>query len=145
MTNTKGSVMNIFRYFSIILAISTLSLYSVDFSKIDSSQPLLSHSSVYLDTTRKINIETIDKQSFTPIGENSIGFGYAPDFNVWVKIKLHNSYNEKMKEIIEYANPLTTNIQLYDAGTKQLLFTGGTSASSPLKSINPAFPITLLP
>jgi len=137
--------MNIFRYFCIILSISTLSLYGIEFSKSIPLQPLLSASTLYIDDTCKVNIETINKQPFTPVEENSIGFGYAPDFNVWVKIELHNPYNEKMKQIIEYANPLTTNIQLYNAKTKQLLFTGGTSASSPLKSINPAFPITLLP
>ena len=135
--------MNIIRYFYIILYISTLSLYGIEFSKIVPLQPLLATSTLYVDDTLKVNIATIDKQVFTPIEENSIGFGYAPNFNVWIKIELHNPYNEKMKKIIEYANPLTTNIQLYDAETKQLLFIGGTYASSPLKSINPAFPVIL--
>ena len=138
-------MVNTLRYFYIIISISTLSLYGIEFSKTVPLQPLLASSTLYIDDTRKVNIKTIDNQPFTLTEENSIGFGYAPDFNVWVKIKLSNPYNKNMKKIIEYANPLTTNIQLYDAKTKQLLFTGGTSASSPLKSINPAFPITLLP
>jgi len=136
--------MNIFKYLSLLLYISTLSLHGMSLIKTHTPQPLLSDSSFYIDATRQVTIETIEKQQFEPAEKNSIGFGYAPDFDVWIKIELTNPYNEKMKKIIEYANPLTTNIHLYDAQTKQLLFTGGTSTSSVLKSISPAFPITLL-
>lgn len=117
----------------------------MEFSKTHTQQPLLSDSTLYIDKTRKINIKNIDTKTFKAIEENQIGFGYAPDFDVWVKIHLANPYDEKMKKVLEYTNPLTTHVYLYDGQTNQLLFTGGTAASSVLKSINPAFPIVLKP
>ena len=92
-----------------------------------------------------MTIDTINEQPFIPIENEEIGFGYAPDFDVWIKIELTNPYDEKIKKVIEYTNPLTTHIEFYDAQTNELLFKGGTSNASVLKSINPAFPIILLP
>ena len=72
-----------------------------------------------------------------------MGFGYSPSFDVWVKIVLDNTSDHPIKKVIEYTNPLTTTLLLCDGDTHTLLHKGGTSAPSLLKSINPAFLITL--
>ncbi|CAA6813104.1 MAG: Histidine kinase [uncultured Sulfurovum sp.] len=137
--------MHILKYLCLLFYISTLSLNGMELSKTDAHKPLPSDATLYIDKTREVSIENIDTKIFKLIEEDQIGFGYAPDFDVWVKIEITNPYDEKMKKILEYTNPLTTQVLLYDGQTKQLLFTGGTSASSALRSINPAFPIVLKP
>ena len=131
------------QYIAILLYVFNLSLYGINFSKEQLQQPLLSDSMLYIDHTRKVTIETIEKQTFKPIEKHKLGFGYAPDFDVWIKIELTNPYDEKIKKVIEYTNPLTTSIAFYDAQTKTLLYRGGISSASVLHSINPTFPVTL--
>ena len=135
--------MLISKYIFIILYLSNLTLYGINISDKHLPQPLLSDSKIYIDHTREITIKTISQQTFKHARKNKIGFGYAPNYNVWVKISLHNPYDKKIRKIIEYTNPLTTVVELYDAKTQSLIDKGGTSSSSTIKSINPAFSITM--
>lgn len=135
--------MKFLQYIAILLYFFNLSLYGMSLSKEQLQQPLLSDSMIYIDHTRKVTIETIEQQTFKPTEKDKIGFGYAPDFNVWIKIELTNPYDEKIKKVIEYTNPLTTTIAFYDGKTKKLLYREGISAASVLHSINPTFPVTL--
>jgi two-component sensor histidine kinase len=131
------------QYIAIFLYFLNGSLHGMNISKSQLQEPLLSDSKMYIDHTKKVTIETIEEQAFTPIEKNELGFGYGPDFDVWIKIELNNPYDEKLTKIIEYTNPLTTTVELYDASTHRLLDKGGTSADCTIESINPAFAITL--
>jgi len=115
----------------------------MDISKSKLQEPLLSDSKIYIDHTRKVNIESISQQAFKAITKEKIGFGYAPDFDVWLKIELSNPSDEKIRKVIEYTNPLTSEVLFYDAKTKALLYRGGISSSSVLHSINPTLPVIL--
>lgn len=141
----KGESMHWVKYVVVFFYFCGISLYGVTCSKAVSSLPLLSKSMLYIDHSRQVSIDTIEKQNFTPITKDELWFGYSPHFTVWIKIQLCNPSNEKIHKVIEYTNPLTTHLRFYDAQSKKLLFTGGTASSSLLRSINPAFPVTLLP
>ena len=137
--------MRSFRYLFILLCITNLLLGESEVSSILKKQILLPQTLLYIDHSKSLDIETIQNKSFEPIKKEQLGFGYAPDFNVWLKIVLHNPSEEKIKKVLEYTNPLTTSIALYDAKNNTLLYKGGISSASVLKSINPTFPITLKP
>ncbi len=108
-------------------------------------EPILAESELFVDLNRTVSVEDIDRQRFHPAGKNRIGFGYAPRGIVWVKIKLHNPYDYPIRKILEYADPLTTEVRLYDGRSKKLLYRGGLSNGSILNSVNPAFPLLLGP
>lgn len=133
------------KYIFMLSCLFTLSLHGTILSTKYQSKPLLSDSALYVDYTKNRTIHTIKEQSFKSITKERLNFGYAPDFNVWVKINLTNPYNKKVERVLEYTHPLTTSIELYDGKTDTLMHRGGTSSLSILKSINPAFPIVLLP
>ena len=46
--------------------------------------------------------------------KNILSFGYSPSFDVWIKFTLKNDSNKVVKKIIEYNNPLTTNVAFFD-------------------------------
>nr|WP_292660997.1 7TM diverse intracellular signaling domain-containing protein [Nitratifractor sp.] len=108
-------------------------------------KPILAESELFVDLNRTVSVEDIDRQRFHPAGKNRIGFGYAPRGIVWVKIELRNPYDYPIRKILEYADPLTTEVRLYDGRSKELLYRGGLSYRSILNSINPAFPLLLGP
>jgi len=135
--------MRVFRYLFSMLCITTLLLHGIEISNNSQEQILLPSATLYIDDTQTLSIDKIQNKKFIPIYEEQIGFGYAPDFNVWIKLELTNPYNQKIKKVLEYTNPLTAFLALYNAKTQNLLYKGGISASSVLKSINPTFPVTL--
>jgi len=103
----------------IILLFFTTFLHS-DTLKIDntlSQIELLSHSSIYIDQTNKLNIKDIKSKNivFKENDKRLLGYGYSPDLTVWVKFTLHNTTNKILNKILEYDNTLTTNIMFYDA------------------------------
>lgn len=107
---------------------------------------LLSHSQVYIDKTKSATIENIQDKNFKPNNEKILGFGYSPDFNVWIRFTLTNTSQQTIHKIIEYGNPLTSHIAFYEANTGKLLMKDGLLATAKdRKSIHPIFKITLQP
>ena len=129
----------------IIWVVGTASLLAMLLVKPLAVEPILAESELFVDLNRTVSVEDIDRQRFHPAGKNRIGFGYAPRGIVWVKIKLHNPYDYPIRKILEYADPLTTEVRLYDGRSKKLLYRGGLSNGSILNSVNPAFPLLLGP
>ena len=78
---------------------------------------LLSHSKIYIDKSNSITIEEIQSQDFQKNHKKTLAFGYSPNITVWVKFKLENISNKKIEKILEYANPLTTDVIPYSPKT----------------------------
>ena len=108
---------------------------------------ILSLSEIYIDKTKEMTIEKIETQNikFTKNNESLLGFGYSPDFTVWVKFTLKNETNKPIQKVLEYANPLTTNIEFYDTFQNKVFYDGLSQLNKTRKSINPSFILNLDP
>ncbi|MCH9812935.1 MAG: hypothetical protein K0U47_03215 [Epsilonproteobacteria bacterium] len=106
---------------------------------------LLPSSQIYIDHNKSLTIEEIRKKdsAFKANSEKLLGFGYSPDFHVWIKFTLHNDTDQPLHQIIEYDNPLATNILFFDADKK--IQEGLFYIDENRTSINPIFKITLQP
>lgn len=106
---------------------------------------LLSKSEIYIDHSKELKIEQIKSKEFTKINEKSLSFGYSPNFNIWIKFTLSNPQNSSLHKILEYENPLTTNIEFYDSLNGLIAKEGLFSINESRKSLNPIFKIELNP
>jgi len=131
-------------YWVIILSV-TGSLFARSVSDKLPLQPLLVDTELFVDCHQNVTIATVEGQPFRKVGKRRLGFGYSPKLNVWIRVQLENPYNHPVRRILEYADPLTTHLLLYDGQSRKLLYRGGIVDPSPLRSINPAFPLTLEP
>jgi len=108
---------------------------------------ILSSSQIYIDKTRKLTINDIAFKDikFKANDKALLGFGYSPDFNVWIKFTLKNGSNKTIHKILEYGNSMTTDVVFYDVENHQEVQDGLLNISSKRNSINPTFKITLEP
>ena len=106
---------------------------------------LFSHSKIYIDKSSSLSIEDIQDKTFEVNNKKSLGFGYSPDLTVWVKFQLENKSDKKIDKIIEYANPLTTDVTFFDPQSNQTHKDGLIHISPNRESLNPIFAITLEP
>lgn len=107
---------------------------------------LLSSSEIFIDQKRDYNIDKIvdSFHLFVKNDKDILSFGYSPDFNVWVKFTLKNSSDNKVKKILEYNNPLTTNIEFYNPNKNYAVEKNGLLSNIEEKFvINPTFLIEL--
>ena len=126
---------------------SVIVLFSVLFGvEVDSKVPfgeILSKSSYYIDYNNSATIKDIEKRDFKPVRTKELGFGYSPNFAVWIKFVLTNRSNKKITKIIEYDNSLTSYIDFYDAREKKLLKSSGMLNKNSNESINPILKVNL--
>ena len=108
---------------------------------------ILSHSQIYIDKTKTLKLKYLinSKNIFKHNHEKSLSYGYAPDFNVWIKFTLHNKSNKVLHKILEYANPLTTDINFYSPADNYVQKEGLFHIKQDRKTINPIFKLTLQP
>jgi two-component sensor histidine kinase len=138
--------MRIFIKYTLSVLFLTFSLLALSIDEKNTETELLPHASIYIDYDNNETIDTIMTKTFSPVTKNVIGFGYAPKYTVWVKFNLQNTSDQPIKKIIEYANPLTSHVVLYDAKTKHMLLNDGLANFSKKRlSTNPVAPITLQP
>ena len=110
---------------------------------------ILSSSKVYIDYTRKLDILDFNKQNIKFINNNQklLKFGESPNFDVWIKFELKNNSKSTIRKIIEYKDPITTNIEFYNyIDNKYIKQKDGLfSVNKNRQSLNPNFEITLEP
>ncbi len=105
---------------------------------------LLPYSKIYIDYTNELSIKDIQNKQFKNVDKKSIGFGYSPDFTVWVKFTLENRNNKDIERILEYDNALSTNISLYSPSNNYKEQKEGlANISENRKTINPIFTLNL--
>ncbi|MCT7908952.1 ATP-binding protein [Arcobacter lacus] len=108
---------------------------------------LLQYSEIYIDKNRSLTIEDIKNSNikFEKNDKNILAYGYSPNFDVWIKITIKNNSNKPILKIIEYNNPLTTNIDFFDSNKNLHLKDGFLIGNLDKSTINPIFKIELNP
>ncbi|KLE06430.1 7TM diverse intracellular signaling domain-containing protein [Aliarcobacter butzleri] len=108
---------------------------------------LLQYSEIYIDETRSLTIEDIKNPNikFEKNDKNILAYGFSPDLDVWIKITIKNNSNKPILKIIEYNNPLTTNIDFFDSNKNIHLKDGFLIDNLDKSTINPIFKIELDP
>ena len=133
----------------IFLLIFTNILYATTYTIDEKTKlfNLLTSSQVYIDKTRSLTIDDISKKDigFKDNDKELLPYGYSPDFNVWVKFTLKNNSNKNISKILEYDNPLTTQLVLFDIKENKQYKEGIFHIESNRKAINPFFNISLKP
>ncbi len=127
----------------ILLFISIL--HGIEVDNNTTYNEILSDSFYYIDYNHSATIDNIGSKNFKPINSKVIGFGYSPDFVVWIKFVLTNKSSKKITKIVEYASPLTSYVDFYDAKSKKLLKSSGMLNKNSNESINPILKVTLKP
>ena len=106
---------------------------------------LLPSSQIYIDKTRSLDIENIKKldDQFVSNDKKILGYGYSPEFDVWVKFTFKNDTDKAVQKIIEYANSMTTEVVFYDIYNNTVSKDGLLNMNKNRRSINPIFKIRL--
>lgn len=131
------------RLFYITLLLST-SLFALKIDNKETFTNLLPYAKIYIDHTQKSNIETIKERKFQPNTEQTLGYGYSPDFHVWLRFTLINNTSKPIHKILEYDNPLSSYVAFYTSDSNKLLKEDGLlSKTGQSLSINPTLNITL--
>ncbi|RXJ87121.1 7TM diverse intracellular signaling domain-containing protein [Arcobacter sp. CECT 8985] len=130
----------------LLLVILNLNLLAniISINKKTNFYNIFPQSEIFIDKTKKLTIKNVKKVKFKKINSKSIGFGYSPNFNVWIKFTLKNNTKNTINKILEYDNALTTNVYLY-SNNKLLKKEGLAHLSENRKTINPIFNILLKP
>ena len=133
----------------IFTMISTSMLYAETIVVDENTQKLeiLSSSQIYIDKTRKLNIDDITKKDikFENNDKDLLSYGYSPDFDVWVKFTLKNNSDKPIQKILEYGNSMTTDVIFYDIESGIEIHEGHLHTDEERASINPVFEISLNP
>jgi len=131
----------------LFLLIFTNFLYATTYTADEETKlfNLLTSSQIYIDKTRSLTIDDISKKDieFKNNNKELLSYGYSPDFNVWVKFTLKNNSNKTITKVLEYDNPLTTQLILFDISEHKRYKEGIFHIASNRKTINPFFNISL--
>lgn len=108
---------------------------------------ILPSAQIYIDKTRKVTIDDITTKNieFKDNDKSLLGYGYSPDFDLWVKFILKNDSDKIIHKILEYGNSMTTDIIFYDIENNIKIKEGLLNIEPNRSSINPIFKITLQP
>jgi two-component sensor histidine kinase len=124
------------------LLLFNASLVSLDIDTLHTNDDLLPHCEIYIDLNKSTTIDNIKGKRFKSNKKQTIGFGYSPDFDVWLRFSLTNKSQNTIHKIIEYNNPLTSSLSFFENGT--LLYKDGLLHLDKKKeSLHPIFKISL--
>jgi len=140
--------MLIFKIFFLLLLSSSIYAKPLIITDRIEQYDLLSHAQIFIDKSRNLNLSDIKKREneFITNNENLLGYGYSPDFDVWIKFSLKNSTKKHINKILEYDNSLTTEISFFDPNDNYSIIKDGLfNISKNRKTINPTFTISLNP
>ena len=118
------------------------SLFSLELDDKIKFNELLSHSKIYKDNSRSENILTIQNKKFKVNEKKILGYGYSPNFDVWIKFKLTNTTSHNIEKIIEYNNPLTSYVAFFEEKVLRKK-DGLLNLAQDRQSLNPILKITL--
>ena len=129
--------------FIFIIFISSLFANTINIDS-SSSKEILTSSQIFIDTSKALTIKDISNNqvNFEDTNNAIKKFGYSPNFKVWVKFTIHNTEDKAISKILEFDNPLVTDILLYESneliGKEGLL-----NKRVERKTVNPTFLINL--
>lgn len=138
--------MNFFKLllFCLFFTYSYASSILIDDSK--KTIDVLSKSQIYIDHTRKLSIDEISSGDikFEKNDRSLLGFGYSPNFDVWVRFTLKNTTDKKIEKILEYDNCMTTDIRFFEDNRLKKI-DGLLNINKKRKSLTPIFKISFEP
>jgi len=127
-----------------ILLLVIESLFALEIDDSVTFNELLSHSEIYEDHNRSENIRTIQNRKFEPNDKALKGYGYSPNFDVWIRFTLTNKTANTIEKIMEYSNPLTSYVDFFEKDELKKR-DGLLNLSKDRFSLNPILEITLKP
>lgn len=138
--------MKLLKIFWIFFFVNFLHAQSIELKDTTEFLDILPSSQVYIDHTKKLGIEDVfqDRVEFKQNNESLLGYGFSPDFNVWIKFTLENRTDMDINKVLEYANPITTHLEFYDVTQGYLPKKDGLfTIDENRKTINPTFAISV--
>ncbi len=131
----------------LLLFISSVYADTININETTKVRDILPLSEIYIDKTRNLTVSDLQTQKilFEKNDKSLLGYGYSPDFDVWIKITLKNDSEKTIRKIIEYGNSMTTDIIFYDVKNGIEIKEGLLNISTQRNSINPIFRVTLDP
>ncbi|MDD2887593.1 MAG: 7TM diverse intracellular signaling domain-containing protein [Aliarcobacter sp.] len=130
----------------LLLIYSTAYSNTINIYEDTKSLSILQNAQVYIDKTRDKTIEDIKKMDnlFEKNEKNILSFGYSPNFDVWIKFTISNNSDKTLNKIIEYNNPLSTNIEFFDPNKNYQIQNDGLLFDKlDKKTINPIFNVNI--
>ncbi|MCV6608626.1 MAG: ATP-binding protein [Campylobacterales bacterium] len=108
---------------------------------------ILPYCKVYIDKSQSLSLNDIKEHhdSFKENNKSLLGYGFSPDFNVWIKFTVYNESEKLVEKILEYDNALTSSVTFYDEIKNHKIEDGLFYISSERKTINPVFKVELKP
>ena len=123
----KNVVTRIFQvYLFLFLSLLQLDLFASDIRIKNeiTSLSLLENASVYVDKNSSESItDVMSHDTFTPVGRESISYGYLPNATVWIRFTLQNDTNSTIKTNLVYENENTDIANLYMLQDGQIVVT----------------------
>lgn len=130
----------------LLLISSTVYANSINVDEDSKSLSILQNAQIYIDKNRDKTIDDIKKMDnlFEKNEKNILSFGYSPNFDVWVKFTISNNSDKTLNKIIEYNNPLSTNVEFFDPNKNYQIQNDGLLFDKvDKKTINPIFHIKI--
>ncbi|WP_121628929.1 7TM diverse intracellular signaling domain-containing protein [Poseidonibacter antarcticus] len=129
--------------FILLIFLSSLYGQTIDIND-NSSIEILSKSEIYIDNTKNDTINNIVERNleFVTLNTSIKRYGYYHDFNIWIKFTLHNLEKKTITKILEFDNPLVTDIFLFE-NNSLIRKEGLLNKTINRNSINPIFEINL--
>ncbi len=138
--------MKVIRFFIVLILVTCV--YAKPSSLEKNYIDLLPHSQIYIDKSNALDIKDILKKDteFKQNSKNLLGYGFSPDFSVWIRFTLANNTDKPIRKIIEYDNTLATSVNFYNPDNgykveKEGLF----NVHKHRKTLNPIFTVELKP
>ena len=130
----------------LLLISSAVYANSIDINEEIKFTSILQNAQIYIDKNRDKTIEDIKKidNLFENNEKNILSFGYSPSFDVWIKFTIFNNSDKTLNKIIEYNNPLSTNVEFFDPNNNYEIQNNGLLFDNiDKKTINPIFNIKI--
>ncbi len=138
--------MYLYKYLLVLVFFVNLEAKVLEIDENTKKYDLLVHSSIHIDHSKNLKINNILNEdiSFKENSQSLLSYGYSPDFNIIIKFELHNISDTKIQRVVEYDNPLTTDIVFYNPNKHYLAQRDGIfHINTDRKTVNPTFNISL--
>lgn len=142
--------MNKLLYILLFITINLFSNEHINLTQKDiETIDILDKSQIYIDKTKKLTFDEMrnKKNQFEKNTKNVLSYGFDPNFNVWIHFTITNKSNKPIKKLLEYANPLTSYVNLYEISDKEINTQkeGSFQITKDRRALNPIFEINLEP
>jgi len=126
----------------LIIVFLNLNSWAIEIDSSSSHLDILSQSQIYLDRNSSLTKESVSLK-YEQNRKSTLTLGVVPDATLWVKFTLKNRSAKEIFKVLEYTNPETENVCLYD-GDKTTL-SGMFHIEKERISTHPTFNIRLAP